>query len=83
MKTYSIAVLIDDRVTDVISYKAERRNLEKEMSLVTKFADMQICNVKSVEKVSYHKLTVVSKHDTIYNVSWRPIALWDESELED
>lgn len=83
MKTYSIAVIIDNRVTDVISYKAERRNLEKEMLLVTKFAETQVCNVKSVEKVSYHKLAVTSKKDIIYNISWRSVALWDESELGD
>lgn len=83
MKTYSIAILIDNRVTDVISYKAERRNLEKEMSLVTKFANMQVCNVKSVEKVNSHKLTIVSKQDITYNISWKSVTTWDETELED
>lgn len=82
MKTYNIAILVDNRVTDIISYKSKRRDLEKEMSLVTKFVDMQVCNVKSIEKINARKLTVISKQDIIYNISWKSVALWDESELE-
>jgi 2,3-bisphosphoglycerate-independent phosphoglycerate mutase len=83
MKTYSIAITIDNRVTDVISYKAERRNPEKELELVAKFMNYQVCDVKSVEIINYRKIAVISKKDTTYMVTWDNVTLWDESELKD
>ena len=83
MKTYSIAITIDNRVTDVISYKTERRDLEKELELVIKFMKYQVCNIKSVEKINYRKITVISEKDTTYMVTWNNVTLWDESELKD
>jgi hypothetical protein len=81
MKTYSIAITIDNRVTDVISYKAEKRTPEKELELVVKFMNYQVCDVKSVEKINYRKIAVISKKDTTYMVMWANVTLWNESEF--
>lgn len=83
MKTYNIAVLIENKVTDVISYQSERRDLEKEKTLVIKFMKSQVCTIKSIEQISAHRLTIVSDKIMFYHVTWKTITIWDESELED
>lgn len=83
MKTFSIAITIDDRVTDVISYQAEKRTPEKELEVVVKFVNFLVCNVKSVEKINNHKITVISEKNTTYIVTWNKVILWNEDELED
>lgn len=83
MKTYSIVIRIDDRITDVINYKAERRTPEKELELTVKFMNHQVCDIKSVERISNHKIIVTSKKDVTYTAAWTKVTAWDESELED
>lgn len=83
MKTYSIVIRIDDKITDVINYKAARRTPEKELELVVKFMNYQVCNIKSIERISNHKIIITSEKDTTYMVAWTNVTLWDESELED
>lgn len=83
MKSYSIVIRIDNRITDVINYKAERRTSEKELALAVKFMNHQVCNIKSVERISNHKIIITSTKDTTYMVAWTNVTTWDESELED
>lgn len=83
MKVYNIAISIDNKISDIISYKSWKRDLKKEMLLIVKFMNIQVCNIKTVEKINQCTLTIVSEKDTIYNVSWKSVTLWDESELED
>lgn len=79
----SILILIEGHPTDVLSYNAIKHDTDKEKQLVIKFIEQQVCNIKKVEIINSHKLVITSKKDIIYNVSWKKITLWDESELED
>lgn len=79
----SILILIEDRPTDVISYNTTKHDIDRERQLVIKFMGQQVCNIQEVETTSPHRLVITSKKGTIYNVSWKKITLWDESELED
>ena len=82
MKTFSIAISLENEI-NIISYTSEKRNFKKEMMLVIRFVNMQICDIKSVEKIHNRKLKIVSDKDTVYDVFWKAAILWDESELED
>ena len=79
----SILILIEDRPTDVISYNATKHDIDRERQLVIKFMEQQVCNIQEVETTNPYRLVITSKKGTIYNVSWKKITLWDESELED
>lgn len=81
MKTFSIAISLENEI-NIISYQSEKKDFKREMILVIRFVNMQICNIKSVEKIHNHKLKIVSDKDTIYDVSWKTAILWDESELD-
>lgn len=81
MKTFSIAISLENEI-NIISYQSEKKDFKREMILVIRFVNMQICNIKSVEKIHNHKLKIVSDKNTIYDVSWKTAILWDESELD-
>lgn len=79
----SILILLEDHPSDVISYNDTKRNINKELQLVIKFVEKQVCDIKKVEMINSHKLVITSKKDTIFNISWRHTTVWDESELKD
>lgn len=83
MKTYSILISIDNKAKDVINYYSEERSSEKEYNLVIKFINCMVCNIKSIKEINNYKIIITSEKNTIYNVTWKGVSLWNESELED
>ena len=81
MKTRSIVIRIDDRITDIITYHSEKRNLKKELELIIKLINSQVCNIKIVEVISNHRVIITSEKGATYNIVWTHVISWDESEL--
>lgn len=79
----SILVIINDRAGDVISYKGNKRDPQKEKELVIKFIDSEICDIKDVMEVKKRYIVITSKKDTIYQVTWEKVTCWNDEELED
>lgn len=80
-RIYNILVSVDNKALDVISYESNEQNYNKEKILVTNFINKKFCDVKSTEEMTNNRLTIVSKKDNTYKVSWKRIYIWDESRL--
>jgi hypothetical protein len=83
MKTHNILVSINNKAIDVITYLSEKKSPERELQLVVKLINQELCNVKSIEKINNHKIIITSEKETTYTVVWTNVILWNESELED
>lgn len=83
MKTHNILISINNKAIDVITYFSEKKSPERELQLVVKLINQELCNIKSIEKINDHKIIITSEKETTYTVVWTNVILWNESELED
>lgn len=79
----SILITINNRTEDVLSYKGNKHDPQKEKELVIKFMASEICDIKDVMEIKRRYIVITSKNDVVYQVIWEKVTCWNEEELED
>ena len=78
-----LVVSLDGNPVDVIEYIDGKYNSPKAQSLVLKWIQQEICDLKAWEQISYKQIKVTSTKGRIYDVSFHKVGFMRESDLNE